>query len=101
MKIQALNSSQSFTHSDDYMKVKNGRTNFYYLSDSSKLNVIYDMLNEQKKDLITLSKNQDNMHGFNKRGFENLFMSDPLDVNEYSCGILDSDYKAAKVNVIV
>lgn len=100
MKIQALNNSQSFTHSDDYKKVKNYSTNFYYLSDSSKLNVIYDMLNEQKKDLITLSKNQDNMHGFNKRGFENLFMSEPTDIYDSSCEILDSDYEAAKVNVI-
>lgn len=65
MKIQAIN-NQTFGVSRQYDICREYPNTFYTLSEDDKLDVVYDMLREQKLDLVTLSINQYKMQNFNK-----------------------------------
>lgn len=73
MRIQAVGNSfnrnvkfGNFSTDGDDETPRYNRTqrpkNFYDMSNSDKLDKIYDMLKEQKQDMITLSRNQRNMY---------------------------------------
>lgn len=68
MRIQAVNTNisrkLSFGEVDEGMD-----ESFYSMPKEDKLDKIYDMLKEQKQDLITLSRNQYSMQNFNDIGF--------------------------------
>ncbi len=92
MKIQNIN-SVNFGKYNITSKVESGEEDFRYLSENNKLLVIYDMLQEQKDTLRSLSDkqydrqeelktglkklslNQQKMHDFNKHAFDVIAMN--------------------------
>lgn len=102
MKVQKVNYSQSFTNKTAYEKMKDQNLSFYNLYHDDKVDVVYDILQEQNKkidtildnqnkikkelgdfydmynsDVVTLSKNQDKIMKANQFGFEQLLFLTP------------------------
>ena len=68
MNIQKVSGIQSFTNK--YQKMQSKNISFYELDYDEKIDVVYDMLQEQNAKLAALSKNQAVINDFNKHAFD-------------------------------
>lgn len=90
------------TKSWSYEMVKQEPKNFYKLSDDGKLNVLYDMLTEQKEDIVTLSRNQEKIQSLNKYNTDLITAVSDLatDSKDKSLALNDKVYNNNLIDVI-
>ena len=101
MQIQN-NSCQTFGNNVSPNSAQRNRESFYEMNTDSKLNTIYEMLNQQKEDLVTLSKNQNKIQKCNKYTTDILSafsLNDPSDI-EKSLEHNNNVYNAHKINIL-
>ncbi len=99
MRIQAIN-NQTFGNRKSYGICKEYPESFYTLSEDGKLDVLYGMLVEQKRDLITLSKNQQKLQSFNYIAADTMLNN--FDYVEYSYfnKLINKADKNSKIDII-
>ncbi len=68
MNIQKVSGIQSFTNK--YQQMQKEKINFYALNYDEKIDVIYDILQDQNEKIAALSKNQVAINDFNKHAFD-------------------------------
>lgn len=113
MRIQAINRFNSKMHfgnfsTDDDETPRNAKfqqrqnKSFYEMTNFGKLNVIYDMLLEQKQDLVTLSRNQHRMQNFNNVGFRVTAVNAATSVaqGQKSDAVIESAANSFKIDVL-
>ncbi len=102
MKINSINSTVNFASSYTSYEVLSGKKNFYELPVADKLDVIYNILYDQKDDFKTLSCNQKRNMDFNKRAFKYVILNEAEQFlpDESAIAKLEHAYDKNKIDII-
>ena len=103
MKINSIKGTVNFSANSSYSSVLAGRKSFYELSMDDKLDVLYDMLIDEKENFKTVSFNQQKVMNFNKRAFKYVLLNDaePYLPDEAAVAKLEHAYDKNKIDIIV
>lgn len=102
MNIRRVNDFYTFT--SKYQKIQNKNIDFYNLNYDEKIDVLYDILQEQNQKLAALYNNQIAINNFNKHAFDAIIAASAKNSNAADIAYKNIDYQynrcENKVNLV-